>query len=421
MKSTQYSEKTLEHFRNPRNVGTLEGPNVAVGRVGNPVCGDLMDIYIDVEDDRIKDIKFQTFGCGSAVATSSMITELVVGMQLDEALKVSRADVADALDGLPPIKMHCSNLAADAMHEAIKNWRAGIKPAEAITTPVEKSCHPRPADVVEVEIANLDDYKGKGVYTRVDDQTALAGQRGLVVDACVHALALVVVEVGDLDLDHVGGPRMTRLLHRRRDRLRRLDTGAPVLDGLVHGVGGQVAAVHLDRRQAVERVGYVGAADLECLIELHAHHELGDHARGRDCRAAAEGLELDVLDAIVLDVDVDVHQVTAHRIAHTADGDVGALERAYVARVAEVLEGLLAILGGFHEQCLSVCMVTLIWSSRWGLGLVQRRESPQAGDHAGQHGHDAVHVVVLAEAPEGELERAVRLLVQQPAGDERVG
>ena len=161
MKSTQYSEKTLEHFRNPRNVGTLEGPNVAVGRVGNPVCGDLMDIYIEVEDDRIKDIKFQTFGCGSAVATSSMITELVVGMQLDEALKVSRGDVADALDGLPPIKMHCSNLAADALHEAIKNWRAGVKPEDATTTPVEKSCHPRPAAVVEVEIANLDDYKGK--------------------------------------------------------------------------------------------------------------------------------------------------------------------------------------------------------------------------------------------------------------------
>ena len=122
MKSTQYSEKTLEHFRNPRNVGTLEGPNVAVGRVGNPVCGDMMDIYIDVEDDRIKDIRFQTFGCGSAVATSSMITELVVGMQLDEALKVSRGDVADALDGLPPIKMHCSGLAADALNEAIYEY-----------------------------------------------------------------------------------------------------------------------------------------------------------------------------------------------------------------------------------------------------------------------------------------------------------
>jgi len=199
MKSTQYSEKTLEHFRNPRNVGTLEGPNVAVGRVGNPVCGDLMDIYIDVEDDRIKDIKFQTFGCGSAVATSSMITELVVGMKLDEALKVGRGDVADALDGLPPIKMHCSNLAADALHEAIKNWRAGIKPAEAIATPVEKSCHPRPAEVVEVEIANLDDYKSKGVYTRVDDQTALAGQRVVVLDTGDRAAQLAI----DLT-DHTG-------------------------------------------------------------------------------------------------------------------------------------------------------------------------------------------------------------------------
>jgi FeS cluster assembly scaffold protein NifU len=180
MKSTQYSEKTLEHFRNPRNVGTLEGPNVAVGRVGNPVCGDMMDIYIDVEDDRIKDIKFQTFGCGSAVATSSMITELVVGMQLDEALKVSRGDVADALDGLPPIKMHCSNLAADALHEAIKNWRAGIKPEDATTT-------------------NLDDYTGMGVSTRVDDLSALAGQRVVVLDTGDRAAQLAI----DLT-DHTG-------------------------------------------------------------------------------------------------------------------------------------------------------------------------------------------------------------------------
>jgi len=199
MKSTQYSEKTLEHFRDPHNVGTLEGPNVAVGRVGNPVCGDLMDIYIEVDNERIKDIKFQTFGCGSAVATSSMITDLVLGMALDDALKVSRGDVADALDGLPPIKMHCSNLAADALHEAIKNWRAGIKPADAITTPAEKSCHPRPAEVVEVEIANLDDYKSKGVYTRVDDQTALAGQRVVVLDTGDRAAQLAI----DLT-DHTG-------------------------------------------------------------------------------------------------------------------------------------------------------------------------------------------------------------------------
>mgnify|MGYP002682480788 CR=1 FL=1 len=152
MKSTQYSEKTLEHFRNPRNVGTLEGEDVAVGRVGNPVCGDMMDIYIRVgDDDSIRDIKFQTFGCGSAVATSSMITELVKGMKLDDALKVSRGDVADALDGLPPIKMHCSNLAADALHEAIKNWRAGVGPEDAKKQPGGAACHPIPAEVAEVE------------------------------------------------------------------------------------------------------------------------------------------------------------------------------------------------------------------------------------------------------------------------------
>jgi len=183
MKSTQYSEKTLDHFRNPRNVGTLEGANVAVGRVGNPVCGDMMDIYIKVtDDDRIEDIKFQTFGCGSAVATSSMVTELVIGMKLDDALKVTRGDVADALEGLPPIKMHCSNLAADALHEAIKNWREGVKPEDATQTRVDKSCHPRPAEVVKVEISNLADYVGKGVYTQLEDLAELAGQRVVVLD-----------------------------------------------------------------------------------------------------------------------------------------------------------------------------------------------------------------------------------------------
>jgi FeS cluster assembly scaffold protein NifU len=178
MKSTQYSEKTLDHFRNPRNVGTLEGEDVAVGRVGNPVCGDLMDIYIRVEDDRIADIKFQTFGCGSAVATSSMITELVRGMTLDEAARVTRADVADALDGLPPIKMHCSNLAADALHEAIKNWREGRAPDE-ITAAAPDTHAPC---AVKAGIANLGDYLGKGVYTTVDDPADLAGQRVIVVD-----------------------------------------------------------------------------------------------------------------------------------------------------------------------------------------------------------------------------------------------
>lgn len=117
-----YSEKVMDHFKNPRNVGEIEDPD-GVGTVGNPICGDMMSMYIKVEDDRIKDIKFQTFGCGAAIATSSMTTEMAKGKTLDEALKITRKDVADSLEGLPPVKMHCSNLAADALHEAIKDYR----------------------------------------------------------------------------------------------------------------------------------------------------------------------------------------------------------------------------------------------------------------------------------------------------------
>ena len=117
-----YSEKVLDHFKNPRNVGELEDAD-AEGTVGNPVCGDMMTMYIKVKDDRIEDVKFKTFGCGAAIATSSMTTELAKGKTLDEALKISRKDVADALDGLPLVKMHCSNLAADALHEAIKSYK----------------------------------------------------------------------------------------------------------------------------------------------------------------------------------------------------------------------------------------------------------------------------------------------------------
>jgi nitrogen fixation NifU-like protein len=116
-----YSEKVIEHFRNPRNVGEIPDAD-GVGTVGNPVCGDLMTIYIKVKDDRIVDLKFKTFGCGAAIATSSMTTELARGKTLDEALKITRSDVADNLGGLPPIKMHCSNLAADALHAAIKDY-----------------------------------------------------------------------------------------------------------------------------------------------------------------------------------------------------------------------------------------------------------------------------------------------------------
>ena len=123
-----YSDLVMDHFSNPRNVGTIADAD-GVGTVGNPVCGDLMKIFIKVKDDTIEDIKFQTFGCGAAIATSSMVTEMVKGKTLEEALSVSNKAVAEALGGLPPQKMHCSNLAADGVHEAIKDYRskAGAK------------------------------------------------------------------------------------------------------------------------------------------------------------------------------------------------------------------------------------------------------------------------------------------------------
>jgi len=117
-----YSEKVLDHFRNPRNVGEMEDAD-GVGTVGNPVCGDMMSIFITGQDDRIDDVKFKTFGCGAAIATTSMTTELAKGKTLDEAMEITRQDVADELGGLPPVKMHCSNLAADALHEAVKDYR----------------------------------------------------------------------------------------------------------------------------------------------------------------------------------------------------------------------------------------------------------------------------------------------------------
>ena len=109
----------MDHFKNPRNMGEIPDAD-GVGTVGNPVCGDLMTVYIKVKDNKLEDIKFKTFGCGSAIATSSMVTELAKGKTLDEAMQITRQDVAEALDGLPPIKMHCSNLAADGLHKAIE-------------------------------------------------------------------------------------------------------------------------------------------------------------------------------------------------------------------------------------------------------------------------------------------------------------
>lgn len=172
MKSTQYSEKVLDHFKNPRNVGTLEGEDVSVGRVGNPVCGDLMEFYVKVKNDRIEDIKFKTFGCGSAIATASMITELARGKTLEEALQITRQDVAEELDGLPPIKMHCSNLAADALKDAIKKYQERQKP------------QPEKEDVQKDrrDIAGTEKFMNKGLYRQITDLNEFTDRRTMVMD-----------------------------------------------------------------------------------------------------------------------------------------------------------------------------------------------------------------------------------------------
>lgn len=116
-----YSKTVIDHFTNPRNMGEMENAD-AIGKVGNPTCGDLIWIYIKVKDDVITDVSFKTFGCAAAIATSSMITELTKGKTLKEAYQITRTDVAENLEGLPPIKMHCSNLSADGLHKAIEEY-----------------------------------------------------------------------------------------------------------------------------------------------------------------------------------------------------------------------------------------------------------------------------------------------------------
>lgn len=183
MKSTHYSDKVLDHFRRPRNTGTLKGEDVAKGRVGNPVCGDLMEIYIKVRDERIQDIKFKTFGCGSAVATASMVTELAKGKSLVEASRITRQDVADELDGLPPVKMHCSNLAADALHNAIDNYLNRDKGA---SQPVKNvRCQMR-------EIIGEKEFLNKGVYHKIDDLSVFKDKRVLVLDRGEKSLEIAL-------------------------------------------------------------------------------------------------------------------------------------------------------------------------------------------------------------------------------------
>ena len=180
----------MDHFRNPRNVGTLEGEDVAIGKVGNPTCGDIMEFFICVQDDKIVEAKFRTFGCGSAIATSSMTTEIIIGMTLDDAMLVTRGDVADELDGLPPIKMHCSNLAADALHDAIRNYRRGRGELPPIEEQQEE----------ELEcLVGKDEYLDKGVYLSVEDSKVFEDKRTIILhsgDESVQA-ALELTSVTD--------------------------------------------------------------------------------------------------------------------------------------------------------------------------------------------------------------------------------
>ncbi|MFH1424704.1 MAG: Fe-S cluster assembly scaffold protein NifU [archaeon] len=132
-----YTDKVMDHFNKPHNMGEIADAD-GIGKVGNPTCGDVMWVYIKVKDDVITEVKFKTMGCAAAIATSSMITELAEGKTLDEAMKISNQNVADSLEGLPPIKMHCSNLAADALHAAIEDYRK--KQAGEPSEYVEKEC-----------------------------------------------------------------------------------------------------------------------------------------------------------------------------------------------------------------------------------------------------------------------------------------
>ena len=116
-----YSEKVMDHFQNPRNVGVIKDAD-GVGKVGNPVCGDMMEFYIKVRDNKLEDVKFKTFGCGAAIAVSSMVSEMAKGKTLEEAMKITPRSVADELEGLPKNKFHCSNLGAQALHKAIEDY-----------------------------------------------------------------------------------------------------------------------------------------------------------------------------------------------------------------------------------------------------------------------------------------------------------
>ena len=153
-----YSKEVMDHFSNPRNVGVIENAD-GVGEVGNPVCGDMMTFYIKVEDNKLADVKFQTFGCGAAIAVSSMISEMAKGKTIEEALNVGNKDVAKELGGLPQNKMHCSNLGADALHKAINNYRDN-KPVDMKPKETDQVCAEKENRCCPYCGANIEEGKG---------------------------------------------------------------------------------------------------------------------------------------------------------------------------------------------------------------------------------------------------------------------
>jgi len=186
-----YSDKVMEHFTNPRNVGVIKDAD-GVGQVGNPVCGDMMTFYIKVENERLKDIKFQTFGCGAAIAVSSMVSEMAVGKTLQEAMAITNTSVAEELGGLPKNKLHCSNLGADALHAAIEDYRKRQEstkkgePAGQVPPPESKEEHEECfCPYCEGPIEGLDEFCHSceveleecpecGKYTRKGDETCIS-------------------------------------------------------------------------------------------------------------------------------------------------------------------------------------------------------------------------------------------------------
>ena len=186
----------MDHFLNPRNVGELENPD-GVGEVGNPVCGDMMTITIKVENDRIEDLKFKTFGCGAAIAVSSMLTEMAKGKTLDDAMKISNKMVAEKLGGLPSQKMHCSNLGADALHRAIEDYLAKKSGVERVKE--EKPAEDKAAEFECPFCRRMIDEKGKPFCTNCSLPFRLCSQCGYPVSQDASSCTKCGAELEPID------------------------------------------------------------------------------------------------------------------------------------------------------------------------------------------------------------------------------